>query len=140
MAVHIMPLAVIIDTNFIAIPSQFGIDIFVEAERILERKLEFIILSTALEELERKLSSASSKTEERHFRVARSLVERCRIVGPEGLPHADTIDNQLLEYAKNIKGVLATNDRALRKKAREEGVPVLLLRSKKQLALDGSVI
>lgn len=135
-----MPLTVIIDTNFITIPAQFGVDIFTEAERLLEQNLEFVILSSALVELERKISSASNRTEERHFRIARNLVDRCTIVGPEGLPVADNVDDQLLRYAKDIKGILATNDRALRKKAKVIGVAVLYLRGKKQLALEGSVI
>ena len=75
-----MALTVVIDTNFIAIPAQFSIDIFVEAERILERNLEFVILSPALDELERKLASPSNKAEERHFRIARSLMDRCKVV------------------------------------------------------------
>ncbi|MFW9919144.1 MAG: hypothetical protein ACFFED_06075, partial [Candidatus Thorarchaeota archaeon] len=60
-----MPLSVVIDTNFIAVPAQFGVDIFAEAERVLERKLEFIILSSSLNELKRKLDFPTSKTEER---------------------------------------------------------------------------
>jgi len=140
MVVGIMPLAIIIDTNFIAVPAQFGVDIFAEAERILERSLEFIILSTAFEELERKLATASSKTEERHFRIAKELAKRCKIVGPEGIPFADTVDNQILEYAREVKGVLATNDKALRKKAKSLGIPVLILRGQKRLSLYGSIL
>ncbi len=135
-----MPLIVVIDTNFIAVPAQFGIDIFAEAERILERNLEFIILSPALAELERKISSASSKIEERHFRIARELIDRCKIFDASESTNTASVDDQILHYAKDVKGVLATNDRALRKKARKIGVPVLHLRGKKQLALDGSII
>ncbi|MFX1484325.1 MAG: nucleotide-binding protein, partial [Promethearchaeota archaeon] len=57
-----MPLTVVIDTNFIAVPAQFGVDIFSEAERVLERKLEFEILSTSLDELDQKLKDAKNKT------------------------------------------------------------------------------
>ena len=134
-----MPLPVIIDTNFIAVPAQFGVDIFAEAERVLERRLDFIIISSALNELERKLSTPSSKTEERHFRIARELVDRCRIVDPEGLAAIHDIDDQILEYTRSVNGVLATNDRGLRRKAKAIGVPVLILRGRKQLVLDGTV-
>ncbi|MFW9931676.1 MAG: PIN domain-containing protein [Candidatus Thorarchaeota archaeon] len=136
----IMPLSVVIDTNFIAVPAQFGVDIFAEAERVLERKLEFIILSSSLNELKRKLDFPTSKTEERHFRIALELVNRCTIVGPEGLPSIDNVDDQILEYTRSVEGVLATNDRALKKKAKAFGVPVLILRGQKQLVLDGSVL
>jgi rRNA-processing protein FCF1 len=49
------------------------------------------------------------------------------------------VDDQLLEYAVSVKGALATNDRELRMRARERRVPVLLLRGKKRVALEGSV-
>ena len=140
MAVSKVPLTVVIDTNFIAVPAQFNIDIFSEAERILERKLEFVVISTALEEIERKLSNPKNKTEARHFKVAKALIDRCKVVGPEGLISEASVDDQILAYAKENNGVLATNDRELKKKARDSGVPVLMLRGKKQLALHGNVL
>ena len=140
MAVSKVPLIVVIDTNFVAVPAQFNVDIFSEAERLLERKIEFVVLSTALDELERKLRSPSSKTEERHFRIAKDLTKRCTIIGPEGIPPLDTVDDQVLEYARLVKGILATNDRELRKRARKVGVPVLILRGRKQLAIDGGIV
>ena len=57
---------------------------------------------------------------------------------PESLA-AMPVDDQLLEYAVSVKGALATNDRELRMRARERRVPVLLLRGKKRVALEGSV-
>ncbi len=140
MAVSKVPLTVVIDTNFIAVPAQFNVDIFSEAERLLERKIEFVVLSTALDELEHKLRFPSNKTEERHFRIAKDLTKRCTIIGPENIPPLDAVDDQVLEYARLVKGVLATNDRELRKRARKVGVPVLMLRGRKQLALDGGVV
>jgi rRNA-processing protein FCF1 len=140
MAVSKVPLTVVLDTNFIAVPAQFNVDIFSEAERLLERRIEFVVLSTALDELERKLSSPSSRTEERHFRIAKELVKRCTVIGPEDIPPLDAVDDQVLEYAQRVKGILATNDRELRKRARKAGVPVLMLRGRKQLALDGGVV
>ncbi len=135
-----MPLAVILDTNFFTVPAQFGVDIFAEAERILERKIRFVILSTALDELEHRLAHPKNKTEERHFRIARNLVSRCEVIGSDGLPQAKNVDDQLLRYTKDVQGVLATNDRMLRRKARKAGIPVIFLRGKKHLALEGSVM
>jgi rRNA-processing protein FCF1 len=140
LVVNDLPLIVVVDTNFIAVPVQFGVDIFSEAERVLERKLEFVILSSALDELERKHASAQSRAQERYFRVARDLAKRCKIVGPGGLPDVGSVDDQVLEYTRAVNGVLATNDRALKRKAREAGVPVLILRGQKHLVLDGVVI
>jgi rRNA-processing protein FCF1 len=134
-----MPLPVIMDTNFLTVPAQFGVDVFSEAERVLERGLEFVLLDSVLDEIKSKLERAS-RTEARMFRVALDLVERCTIVSVEDTAKRSPVDDQLLDYTKSVKGVLATNDRELRERANSQGIPVLLLRGKKHLELDGSII
>ncbi|MGQ4911944.1 MAG: PIN domain-containing protein [Candidatus Thorarchaeota archaeon] len=132
-----MPLTVVLDTNFLTVPAQFGVDIFSETERILERNVVFVVLSSVVRELERKLSD-SRGSEASKFRVALGLVERCSIVdyARTGVP----VDDQLLDYARSVRGILATNDKDLRTRASQEKIPVLFLRSKKRLDLLGSVI
>ena len=131
---------VILDTNFLAVPAQFGVDIFSETERVLERRVEFVLLESTVKEIEVKGGFGAGKTEARVFRIAKELIQRCKVVKvPESLA-AMPVDDQLLEYAISIKGALATNDRELRMKARERGIPVLLLRGKKRVVLEGSVL
>ena len=134
-----MPLPVILDTNFLTVPTQFGVDVFSEAERVLERSLDFILLDSVVEEIKSNLEEAS-RTEVGMFRVALDLVERCTVVRVAEVKKSSPVDDQLLEYTKSVKGVLATNDRELREKARSQGIPVLLLRGKKYLELEGSII
>ncbi|NHI88962.1 MAG: nucleotide-binding protein, partial [Candidatus Thorarchaeota archaeon] len=67
------------------------------------------------------------------------LIERCRVVEVDPQFREFEVDDQLLEYAVAVKGVLATNDRELRNKAIERGVPVLLLRGRKHLELKGTI-
>ena len=131
---------VILDTNFLAVPAQFGVDIFSETERVLERRVEFVLLESTVKEIELKGGPGVRKTEAYVFRIAKDLIQRCKVVKvPESLT-AMPVDDQLLEYAISIKGILATNDRELRVKARERGIPVLLLRGKKRVVLEGSVL
>jgi len=130
---------VILDTNFLAVPAQFGVDIFSEIERVVERRVEFVLLESTVKEIELKGGLSAGKTEAKVFRIARELIQRCTVVKvPESLA-AMPVDDQLLEYAVSVKGALATNDRELRMRARERRVPVLLLRGKKRVALEGSV-
>ncbi|MCK5240727.1 MAG: hypothetical protein KAR33_14320 [Candidatus Thorarchaeota archaeon] len=49
------------------------------------------------------------------------------------------VDDQVLAYAQSVKGVLATNDKELRVRAKSNGVPVLILRGMKYLVLEGYV-
>ena len=130
---------VILDTNFLAVPAQFGVDIFSETERVIERRVEFVLLESTVKEIELKGGLGAGRTEMYIFRIAKDLIQRCKVVKvPESLA-AMSVDDQLLEYAISVKGALATNDRELRMKARERGIPVLLLRGKKRVVLEGSV-
>lgn len=134
-----MVVAVVVDTSFLLIPAEFGIDVFAESKRVLERSIEFILLTSVLQEIGTRTKSGDS-LRDRKFLIANDLAKRCRTVTIDpsiaGLP----VDDQLLEYTMSIKGILATNDRRLRERARERGLPVLLMRGKKRLALEGSVV
>ena len=138
MLVRTLPLHVILDTNFLTVPVQFGVDVFSEAERVLERSVEFIVLESVVNEIKAKLEGAK-KTESRMFKVALDLVERCKIVEPNQSMKDSMVDDQLLEYTVSVGGVLATNDRELRERAAEKGIPVLMLRGKKHLELKGTI-
>jgi rRNA-processing protein FCF1 len=136
--VRTLPLCVILDTNFLTVPAQFGVDVFSEAERVLERSIDFILLDSVLDEIKEKLERAG-KTERRMFNVALDLAQRCKVVEINQSMKESPVDDQLLEYAVSVSGVLATNDRDLRERAAERGVPVLMLRGKKHLELKGSI-
>ncbi|MHA3964089.1 MAG: type II toxin-antitoxin system VapC family toxin [Candidatus Thorarchaeota archaeon SMTZ1-45] len=133
-----MPLPVILDTNFLTVPAQFGVDVFSEAERVLERSIEFILLKSVLDEIKTKFERAG-KTESRLFKVALDLTERCKIVAVDQSMEGSMVDDQLLEYAAAVKGVLATNDRELQRRAIERGIPILILRGRKHLELRGTI-
>ena len=126
---------VVVDANFMTVPAQFGIDVFAEAERVLEQRVEFIMLSSVLNEIEAISEGNKRQTEKRAFSIARSLTDRCKQV--ESIHSQLPVDDQLLEYTISVNGILATNDRNLRINARKKGVPVLYLRGKKRLVLEG---
>lgn len=136
--VKTLPLSVVLDTNFLTVPAQFGVDVFSEAERVLEQSIEFILLRSVLEEIQAKLTR-SRKTEKRMFTVALDLTNRCKIVDVDQSMRDLLVDDQLLEYVQTVHGVLATNDRELRERAAERKIPVLMLRGKNHLELRGSI-
>ncbi len=131
-----MPLTVVLDTNFLTIPAQFGVDIFAEAERVLEKRLEFVVLNSVVQELEENEDAARGATRT-EFRIALSLVDRCRVVTHD-FGEDLAVDDQLLRYTEQVGGVLATNDRELRDRATEMNIPVLILRARKHVELLGS--
>jgi rRNA-processing protein FCF1 len=131
-----LPLVVVLDTNILTVPAQFGVDIFSEAERILERNIEFVVLDSVIVELERNLNTSTGK-EGRWFKIALDLVKRCKIVKSTQTQQHTPVDERILEYAMSSKGVIATNDKDLKERAISQGTPVLYLRGKKQLQLMG---
>jgi len=129
---------VVLDTNILTVPAQFSVDIFAESERVVERRIEFVVLKSVIQELERKLEVAV-RTEKFKFRIALDFVERCTVVNLDEVSSAKPVDDQVLEYAQSVNGVVATNDKELREKSLERGIPVLFMRGKKRLELQGTV-
>ena len=129
---------VVVDTNFLTVPLQFGVDVFSEAETILEQRVEFVILDSVLEEINR-LAETAKGSDKQAFRIALELTENCRKVDVQDAHSEMTVDDQLIEYTSQAGGVLATNDKELRARARTRGLPVLFLRGKKRLTLEGEV-
>jgi rRNA-processing protein FCF1 len=127
---------VILDSNFLFIPFQFRIDIIEELES-LTGKLDVVVLSTTVEELERLSRKGSDKTKRRAL-AALKLTERCTVVNVERGP-TETYDDVILRKAKEWKCAAATNDRELRKRLRKEIIPVIYLRQKQRLELEGYI-
>ena len=50
-----------------------------------------------------------------------------------------TVDDQLITAAQALKAIIATNDREIRKKAKQKGIPVIFVRGYSHFELDGQV-
>lgn len=116
------------------IPSQFKVDIISELEKIAPNG-EFIIPSFIIDEL--KMLKRKSKGKDKiAARIALRLAKRepFKIVN---LPkrEGESVDDALIR----LSDILCTNDKELRKKARRKGVPVIYLRQKKYLAINGYI-
>lgn len=127
---------VIPDTNFLLIPGQFGVDIISELNRILDVKFEIAVPNIVLDELnviERKAKGKDLMA----VRMAKKLAEMFNVIEIGKFGEKPT-DEQIFEFAvKNSNVVVCTNDKLLKKKLRERGIPVVYLRQKKILELEG---
>jgi len=70
--------------------------------------------------------------------VALKLVEKCRIVDIEK-KSAETNDDVIVRVASEWKCPVATNDGVLRKRLRHINVPVIYLRQKSRLEMEGGM-
>ena len=128
---------VIFDSNFLFVPSQFQLDIFEELTNLLNQRFDPILLSPTQKELQRLARVGSPKTR-KQVSLALELAEKCHVVHIEkGLK--ETHDDVIVRVAAEWKGPVATNDRELRKRLRNLGVPVIFLRQRHRLELEGAV-
>ena len=78
-SVRNLPITIVIDTNFLTVPAQFGIDIFTETERIIDRRLDFVTLTTAVAELDTKLAEASTIPEKQKSQLSIYMLENINL-------------------------------------------------------------
>lgn len=130
-------LKVILDSNFLFVPSQFRLDIFEELANLLNQRFEPILLSSTQRELQG-LSESTSPKERQQAVLALRLAEKCRVVPIEkGL--TETYDDVVVRVAAEWRSPVATNDRELKRRLRKLGLPIIFLRQKQRLVLEGAV-
>jgi rRNA-processing protein FCF1 len=118
---------VILDTNALMVPEQFGVEIFSELERL--GYTECLVPASVLAELRALASTAKRGKDKVAARVALVLAERCRVLGEAGID-ADTAIERL---ALDEKAAVFTNDRALKKRLSSNGITVIYLRQERYL-------
>jgi uncharacterized protein len=130
-------LKVILDSNALFVPLELRIDIFEEVRRLLNRNVEFILLSTVKRELELLAAKDSPKIRQQ-ANFALRLAEKCKYV-PVGNDGELSTDDAIVQVAKNWNAPVFTNDRVLRGKLRDISVPVIYVRQKTRLDIDGLI-
>jgi rRNA-processing protein FCF1 len=125
---------VIFDVNFLFAQFQFKIDVFGEIESLIGH-FEPMVLSTTLEEIKKLLMKKSGKIR-RQAALALELTRRCKLIEAELKPN-ESFDDVILRVAKENNCIVATNDRRLRKKLREIGIPTIFIRQKSYLQIEG---
>jgi rRNA-processing protein FCF1 len=123
---------VLMDTNFLMVPFERHVDVFVETDELLHSKTQILVLASTLIEL-RNLKGK--------YRLnARAMIDfiarqpgRFEIIKQEG-----KTDELILEFAKqnlSEEGLyFATMDKRLKDKLRDIGARVIILRGKGHLA------
>ena len=129
---------VILDSNFLFIPSQFHVDIFKELASVITQRFDPVLLSPTRTELLRMSEKSPPKIRQQAL-LALKLAERCRLINVEqGLK--ETHDDVIVRVAKDWKCPVATNDKELRKRLRIIRMPVIYLRQKSHLEVEGNIL
>ena len=127
-------LKVILDSNALLVPLQFKIDVFSDLERLLNRSFEVILLSSVKRELARKGSPKMRK----NASYALKLAKKCRYVEVD-FPASELTDDVIVKIAEEWKSPVFTNDRKLKQRLRDISVPVIYVRQKSRLEIDGLI-
>ena len=130
-------LKIIIDSNALFIPIQFKLDLFFELEKLLKRNFELIILSPIKQELEI-LSEKGPLKNRKAAKFALEIAQKCSYAQTNYLENVP-VDDIIIEIARKWGTPVFTNDRQLRKKLRDISVPVIYLRQKSHLEIDGMI-
>ena len=131
------PLKIIADSNAFFIPIEFKIDIFEELQRLLNRNFELVVLSTVKHELETLALSKSAKMR-KNATFALSIAMKCTYVKiPE--KQNEPTDDAILRIAKAWNAPVLTNDKLLKQKLRDISMPVIYVRAKSRLEINGLI-
>jgi rRNA-processing protein FCF1 len=132
-----LPIRVIFDSSFLFIPTQFHIHIFEELAELLNRRYEPILLSPTYEELQRIAESGSVKLRQQ-AKLALEFAQACHLVEVEKKAE-ESHDDVIVRVASTTPVCVATNDRTLKKRLKRIDVPVIYMRQKSHLAIDGAI-
>jgi rRNA-processing protein FCF1 len=127
---------VILDSNAFFVPLKFKIDIFDAVEKLLGRHVDFILLSSVKRELEL-LAAKDSPQTRREAAYALQLAQKCLYVPVEG--DKESVDDVILRVAEAWNVPVFTNDKQLRMRLKDISVPVIYVRQKSRLEIDGLI-
>ncbi len=119
---------IVLDTNFMLIPFQFGVDIKAELERILDFNYRLYTLDGVLKELA--VLSKGKGQSGRAAKASMGIAKDLPIIAANG-----DVDDALLSLA-SYDTIICTNDKILKEKIKKKGASVVYLRQKKYLVID----
>ncbi|MCZ7394725.1 MAG: DNA-binding protein [Candidatus Methanoperedens sp.] len=118
---------VIIDTNGLMIPGQFGLDIFSELGRLGFDS--YLVPRASVKELDKIYSQGRGK-ERTAAKIALSLLDRCTIIEKNGFA-----DDIITDMAVEMDAAVLTNDIELKKRLCSKGVTIVYLQDKTRLSI-----
>jgi rRNA-processing protein FCF1 len=119
---------IVIDTNFVTIPFQFKVDVYSEIGRIINESYVLEFPKICLAELQKI----------KQGKAALELMER-KGVNFVNIPFKKNVDDSIIDYAKEKKATIATQDSLLKKKALKNSLSVITLRKKQYLIKSGGI-
>ncbi len=124
---------ILLDTNFLLIPAQFGTDIFAEIKRIADFRYELYIIDKSLDELN-KISKEQSGKLKREVKLTIAIIKEKISKSDIKIIDTQEEDKSVDDIIVSLKGyITATQDIELQKRLKEKGAKIISMRQKKYL-------
>ncbi len=129
---------IILDTNFLLIPSQFHVDIFSEIRRICDFDYSLAVVPETMEELKKLASDPETSLKDRNAaRMALQLLKRFKVKKlANNRKLFKRADEAIIEIA-SMNTYVATQDRILRQRLKGKVLGIITLRQKHYLRFLG---
>jgi rRNA-processing protein FCF1 len=129
---------ILFDSSMLIGVFESRIDPIAEIERVLSTRFDPIVLSGTLAELRDVLQRSRGGKRRKLLALALQAAEKFNKL--DYFPVDDEeMDDTLLRAAKDLGAVVATNDHGLRKRLAIAGIPVLFIRQKSHIEVDGDL-
>jgi rRNA-processing protein FCF1 len=127
---------IILDTNFLFIPGDIGVDIFIEIDRIINEPYELCVMDSTIKELENIIFSSAKQKQGLNAKLGLILIKQKNLKTIKGSSN-NYADTSILEYAAKCpeKTIIATQDKDLKQKLKKVPVRIITLRQKKYLEM-----
>jgi len=111
---------IVLDSNALLMPFEWGIDIFRQAEKLVDGKAEFVVFQQSANEL-------STKKRKIQLRV-NAIMDALKKEGAEIISQEGKVDDLIVGYATKHRGKIAvvTEDRKLMKRLKQVGLVQLI--------------
>ncbi len=130
---------IIVDSNFLMSISQVRVNLSIELEVILNSHYELLLPTFVRNELEKLAQGQDKKLKTRNeARFALKLAQKLCHEYPQAHLSTLPVDEQIINLAKEIDAVVATNDKVLRTILKREGIATIYLRGKNRLEMTPS--
>jgi rRNA-processing protein FCF1 len=123
---------VLVDTNFLLMPFEYGVDLASELQRIVNGPLTLLVPSEVFSEL-RMLEGRTGKNSAAARFFLQNIGKFKARFAVEEVPSTGSVDGWILKYAQKNSVTVATNDVPLRKRLLALGVPVIAMKGKSKL-------
>jgi len=135
---------IFLDANFILTPSTLNVDIYKSLKINFPNTYELVVLSATFTELEEKIKKNPRKTKlKQEYQLCRAILEQqsYTLIQCERQHPGKLVDDLLLDFALNSSKegnnvYIATNDKELRKKCRDNKMKVIFVRQNKFLEIE----